>query len=131
MVYELTKDLETGNAMIDSEHRELLRAVNKLMEECGKGKGRAQLESTLKFLLDYVDKHFGHEEQLQKSSGYPNMTAHYQFHENYKRKLKDIANHIPATAPTVSDLASLNAHISILISHIQTEDKRLGSFLKG
>lgn len=131
MVYEVTKDLETGNTTIDNEHRELLRAVNELMEECGKGKGRTQLESTLKFLLDYVDKHFGHEEQLQKSSGYPSMASHHLFHENYKRKLREIADHIPAAGPTVSDLASLNAHIGVLISHIKTEDKRLGAFLKG
>ena len=29
--YEFTKKLETGNAIIDKEHRELIQAVNKLM----------------------------------------------------------------------------------------------------
>ena len=38
MRYELTKDLETGNATIDREHRELFDAVNKLMDACGSGK---------------------------------------------------------------------------------------------
>ena len=28
--YEFTKSLETGNAIIDKEHRELIQAVNKL-----------------------------------------------------------------------------------------------------
>ena len=37
--YELTKDLETGNPIIDKEHRELLQAVNKLLVACGEGKG--------------------------------------------------------------------------------------------
>ena len=41
MRYELTKDLETGNATIDREHRELFDAVNKLMDACGSGQGRA------------------------------------------------------------------------------------------
>ena len=31
MKYELTKDLETGNALIDSEHRQLFAAINNLM----------------------------------------------------------------------------------------------------
>ena len=35
--YELTKELETGNATIDREHRELFQAVNNLMDACGKG----------------------------------------------------------------------------------------------
>ena len=32
MKYELTKDLETGNALIDSEHRQLFALINKLMD---------------------------------------------------------------------------------------------------
>ncbi len=130
MVYELTKELETGNSIIDNEHRELFRAVNKLLDECGKGKGRAAMESAIKFLLDYVDKHFAHEEDLQKKSNYPNQKAHFQFHENYKRKLREIAEQIPAAGPSVSDLAKLNSHIAVLISHIRIEDKNLGAFLK-
>ncbi len=130
MTYQVTKDLETGNTIIDSEHRELFRAVNQLMEECGKGKGRASLEPTAKFLLDYVDKHFAHEEDLQRKYQYPSMATHHIFHENYKRKLRDIANQIMAHDPTVTDLSNLNAHIGVLVSHIKTEDKRLGAFLR-
>ena len=61
MKYELTKDLETGNAIIDSEHRQLFNAINQLMDACSSGQGRTKIESTLRFLLDYVDKHFAHE----------------------------------------------------------------------
>ena len=42
--YELTKDLETGNWIIDNEHRELLQAVNKLLDACGEGKGRVYMK---------------------------------------------------------------------------------------
>lgn len=130
MKYELTKDLETGNAIIDGEHRELFRAVNTLMDACGKGQGRAAMEPAIKFLLDYVNKHFAHEEQFQAKSGYPNMAAHKQFHENYKRKLREIASKIPAAGPSIADVGALNGHIATLVSHIKTEDKRLGAFLK-
>ena len=47
MKYELTKDLETGNRIIDNEHRELLNAVNALLDACSAGKGRAQVSSTV------------------------------------------------------------------------------------
>jgi hemerythrin len=130
MVYQLTNDLLTGNTIIDSEHKELFRVVNLLMDECSKGKGRSQLEPTIKFLVDYVNKHFAHEEQLQKNSNYPNMAAHHMFHENYKRKLMEIVNAIPSSGPGVKDLANMNMHIGLLVSHIKTEDKKLGSFLK-
>ena len=42
MKYEMTKDLETGNAMIDKEHKELFDAVNRLLDSCSKDRG-AQL----------------------------------------------------------------------------------------
>ncbi len=131
MRYELTKDLETGNATIDKEHRELLQAVNDLMDACGKGKGRAALEPTIKFLLDYVGKHFSHEEELQTRRKYPGVAAHKRFHIEYTAKLRQIAASIPAAGPSVTDLGELNKHIALLVTHIRTEDKRLGAFLNG
>ena len=40
MRYEMTKDLETGNALIDSEHRQLFKAVNDLLDACSQGNGQ-------------------------------------------------------------------------------------------
>ena len=118
MRYELTKELETGNTIIDKEHRELLDAVNRLMDACSKG------------LVNYVHQHFTHEEQLQRQSRYPGYTAHKAFHDQYKRTLQEITAKIPPTGPTVAELGTLNRHIGILISHIRTEDKKLGQHLK-
>ena len=130
MRYDLTKDLETGNRTIDQEHRELFQAVNRLMDSCSKGQGRASMEPAIQFLLDYVDKHFAHEEQLQQTSRYPGIAAHKTFHTTYKRGLGKIVAQIPASGPSVSDLGTLNRHIALLINHIRTEDKRLGAFLR-
>ncbi len=127
--YELTKELETGNIFIDKEHRELLQAANDLLDACGAGKGREYMSKTIKFLNDYVDKHFANEERLQKNSGYPNFEAHKAFHEKYKQKLRDITSGISSDNPTIGELSSLNAHIGLLITHIRTEDKKLGAFL--
>ena len=92
--YELTKDLETGNSIIDMEHRELLQAVNKLLDACGEGNGRVHMNETIKFLNDYVDRHFSHEEQLQRQSNYPGFTPHRAFHEKYKQTLREITSGI-------------------------------------
>lgn len=128
--YEFTKQLETGNEMIDKEHRELIQAVNKLLEACSKGEGRNSMDSTIKFLNNYVEQHFSHEEELQKQNNYPNFTAHKAFHKQYKKTLKEITAQIAASGPTIVELGKLNGHISILISHIRTEDKKLAAFLK-
>lgn len=58
MRYELTKDLETGNAIIDNEHSELFKAVNNIVDACSKGQGRKIMEPAIQFLLSYVELHF-------------------------------------------------------------------------
>ncbi|MGI6255446.1 MAG: bacteriohemerythrin [Acutalibacter sp.] len=129
MKYELTKELETGNMMIDREHRELFGAVNKLLDACEKGQGQAEVRNALDFLLRYVDRHFAHEEQLQTQNKYPEYNTHKRFHENYKTKLREIAAKVGPNGPTAANLASLNSHVALLISHIRTADKKLGAFL--
>lgn len=127
--YEFTKKLETGNPTIDKEHRELIDAVNKLFDACSEGKGRTSMDETIKFLNNYVNRHFSHEEQLQQQSGYPGITAHKAFHKQYKQTLEEITARISVSGSTIVELGKLNAHVSILISHINTEDKKLATFL--
>ena len=130
MKYEVTKDLETGNTLIDLEHRELFRAVNQLFDSCSQGKGRAAMESATQFLLNYVDKHFVNEENLQKNNHYPNLTAHKAFHADHKKTLRNLVAQISIDNPSIADLGKLNGHIAVLVNHIRIEDKKLGAFLK-
>lgn len=125
MKYELTQELLTGNALIDSEHRQLFAAVNDLMDACAQGRGRAQIQQTVSFLNDYVVKHFGDEERLQVQSNYPGYQAHKQFHQGYCRQLADVTRELVQEGATVKALGELNRVVAVLVSHIRTEDKRL------
>lgn len=130
MRYELTADLLTGNALIDTEHRQLFAAINSLMEDCEKGRGRDSITKTSKFLLDYVAKHFSDEEKLQVSSKYPGYPAHRTFHEGYKRNLAQTVKEIETNGATISSLGKLNGVVAVLISHIRREDKNLAAHVK-
>lgn len=130
MKYELTPDLLTGSQQIDTQHRQLFEAVNRLMEACSMGKGREQIQSTITFLNDYVVKHFRDEERLQTQSGYPGYTGHKQFHDGYQRQLSLTAQELLQEGPTVRALGDLNRAVATLITHIRTEDKRMARFLQ-
>lgn len=130
MKYELTKDLETGNLLIDTEHRQLFQAINNLMDACSKGKGRDQIASTTRFLNDYVAKHFRDEEQLQVRTKYPAYNMHRQFHEKYKMDLVQIGNQLNNVGPTLAVLNRLNQAVSTLVTHIRIEDKKLAAHVK-
>ena len=128
--YEVTPDLETGNDLIDSEHRMLFDAINDLMDACSSGQGRNKIGETAEFLADYVDKHFSDEEDLQRKNRYPHYQAHHDFHVNYKHKIRELAKSIRADGPSVKNLGEINTQASVLINHIRHEDKRLAAFLK-
>lgn len=130
MRYEVTPDLVTGNNLIDSEHRQLFAAVNDLMDACSRGEGRAQIEKTVRFLNDYVAKHFRDEEDLQVRSKYPGYPAHKTFHDGYRRQLNDVAQALLTDGATVKSLGNLNRVVGVLVSHIRTEDKRLAKHVK-
>ncbi|WP_294548080.1 hemerythrin family protein [uncultured Pseudoflavonifractor sp.] len=130
MRYEVTKDLVTGNTLIDSEHRQLFDAVNALMDACAQGQGRTQLQKTVDFLNSYVARHFRDEEQLQIQSKYPGYPAHKTFHDGYCRQMSETSQSLMRDGPTVKALGDLNRVVGVLISHIRTEDKRLARYIQ-
>ena len=54
MAITWSKDLETGNAQIDSEHQTLLKAADDLIDACNKGKGREVIGPAVDFLVSYT-----------------------------------------------------------------------------
>ena len=128
--YEVTPDLETGNDLIDSEHRELFQAINDLLDACTVGAGRAQITKTVNFLADYVDKHFNDEEALQKEFVYPNYEPHKKFHTQYEADIRQMANEIKREGATFQTLSHVTDLANTLVSHIRHEDKRLAAYIR-
>ncbi len=132
MAYIWDKSLETGNLEIDSQHRSLVDAVNNLLDACSQGKGRNEVEQTLKFLQDYVVKHFGDEEKLQIKSNYPDYKAHKEKHEAFKNQVNEIVDEYKKGGATIALVAKVNSSVGgWLISHIKSEDKKVAAHIKG
>ena len=131
MAYQFTKDLETGNSVIDSEHRQLINAVNSLLAACSKGQGRNQLLNTANFLLDYTKKHFADEEAIQLKSHYPDYARHKKIHDDFKKTAADFVKKIETEGPTVANVGQINSILAgWLLNHIKGEDKKLAVYLK-
>ena len=131
MAYQFTKDLETGNNVIDSEHRQLIDAVNSLLDACAKGQGRTQLLDTAHFLLDYTKKHFSDEEAIQMKNHYPDYTRHKKIHEDFKKTAADLVTKIENEGPTVANVNQINTLlVGWLLNHIKGEDIKLANYLK-
>lgn len=132
MRYEITPDLLTGNQLIDSEHKQLFEAINRLLDSFANKSetGKHTMVTAAAFLESYVDKHFGHEEELQKRYKWREYEMHHRFHEEYEKTLKEIISQIPENGPEIEDMSRLNVHVVRLITHIRTMDKRLGAYIQ-
>jgi len=76
MRLEWQTKLETGVEQIDNQHRELYRLVNLVLDPGEETK----VEDTLKFLENYVVRHFTDEEALQVASQFPDLPEHKEIH---------------------------------------------------
>lgn len=130
MSYQFTPDLLTGNATIDTQHRQLIQAINDLLTACSTGKGRAELSTTTKFLADYTARHFADEEQLQRQSGYPDYQNHKKYHEGFKVTVAGLMKKLNEEGPTIPLVGEVNSAVAgWLINHIKREDTKVAAHI--
>lgn len=131
MAFVVTKDIETGNKVIDKEHVELFAKINDFMDACNKGKGQTEIAKTVDFLRKYTKAHFANEENLQKTLNYPNYATHKRFHEQFIANLDEIASDLQKNGVSATIVGRINIKIgTALIAHIKSEDVKLAKFLK-
>jgi len=131
MAYTWDSLLESGNEIIDSQHKQLIDAVNKLLQACRAGTGKEELEQTLDFLLAYTERHFADEEALQKEYDYPDYLRHRRTHEEFKLTIQALAEQLRQEGPTVSLVAEVYSCMGDwLISHIKGDDFRLAAYIQ-
>lgn len=71
MYAEFTDNLVTGNEMIDSQHKELIERMNKLLESCEQSNDKAVAVKTLDYLADYTDYHSPPRSSFKEKSNIP------------------------------------------------------------
>lgn len=132
MAYTWTKELETGNTMIDSQHRQLIEAINKLLEACQAGKGRAELDKILTFLSSYTNQHFSDEEKLQQQYQYPDYQNHKKMHEQFRIVVRDLADQLRTNGPSIDLVGKVNSSIGgWLVNHIKSQDVKVAAHIRG
>ena len=87
---EFSENLITRNELIDSQHRELIDRINKLLDSCEDSDAKLAAIKTLDYLSDYTVFHFCAEEELQKEIEYPGYEAHKEQHENFKKTISEL-----------------------------------------
>lgn len=132
MTYEWTNDLESGHRVIDAQHKALFAAMNRFFEAISQGKGNAEIEKTLRFLIDYTEEHFRDEEALQKRYNFPDAGRHRYAHQQFSKKVLALAARFESEGPSESLLWEIYVTVGDwLLHHIKSDDFVLAAFIRG
>ena len=125
---EFTDNYLTGIALVDAEHKELFRIVdkaNQLVKSFDELSGYDSIIEILNELKEYTKEHFSDEEEYMESIKYEGLSAQKRAHEAFIDKLENI------------DLAQIDANpqeylqelleflLGWLINHILYTDKKI------
>ncbi len=127
---EFSDNLITGNELIDSQHKELIDRINKLLDSCELENGQITAVKTLDYLADYTDFHFGAEEALQKEIEYPDYDKHKAQHEAFKKTIEELNEMLQEEeGPSAAFVAKVEENvIKWFYTHISGFDRSVAEY---
>ena len=127
---EFDESLVTGNEMIDTQHKELIDKINKLLDSCETSKEKVVAVKTLDYLADYTEFHFGEEETLQESITYPALAEHKKEPATLRAGVKDLYNLLEEEeGPSEAFVEQVNKNvIEWLYRHIKGFDRSVAEY---
>lgn len=122
--------LETGNELIDGQHKELIGKINDLLKSCETGREKTTAIKMLDYLSDYTDFHFSAEENLQKEMNYPALAEHQVQHKAFIQAIQEL--YIMLTeeeGPSDAFVEAVNKNVTEwLYTHIKGFDKAVAEY---
>ena len=80
-IFSWNSSWETGNALIDDQHRELLSRFEALANALLQGTSEEEYQRLCGFMADYAETHFLAEEALMARLSYPRLAHHKAIHD--------------------------------------------------
>ena len=131
MSYQWDPSLETGHAKIDGQHKQLISALNGIIDASRDGKGKDEIFKTLDFLTGYTVMHFSTEEKLQVQYDYPDYLIHKRYHDEFKGTVGELTQRLINEGPTEEVIGTVTTTIgNWLLNHIKGDDFRMAAYVK-
>ena len=122
------KSFNTGNAIIDSQHKRLLECVDELAALIGDGTGK-EVHAKCQELQQLVDAHSADEEAILRDAEFPRFEDHLDLHEESTTQFRQLCQSCgeaclkDKAGPCIPDITT------VLIEHILRGDLDFKSFL--
>ena len=120
--------LETGIGLVDSQHKVLFEAVNRLAASFGAGTTAGQVKESLDFLAQHTIEHFQTEEHFMREMEYPGLAVHAAEHTRLVDKVQLLQARLTEGKLVTMDVTSFVA--DWLKHHIHGADMAYVRFMK-
>ncbi|MFA6292914.1 MAG: hemerythrin family protein [Victivallales bacterium] len=123
-------DLATGLVMIDKQHKQFFKLVNKLLDSSIREDESKIIFDSFVFLKYYILEHFGVEETSMVEYRYPLFAHHKNLHLYFRNEIERLELSLKANVPPHEVAIKLNyLVVNWFMNHIKVEDKKLCRYL--
>jgi len=119
---------ESGNPVIDSQHRALFEGSNALLSAVLAGRPLEDCSRLAGSLLDEVSGHFRDEEAILREAGYPLADQHAGLHAELAGRAAALAGHLAKGEAAIGELFSFLAY-DVIAQHMFREDRKFFPYL--
>lgn len=131
MVGEWIRSLSSGIDEIDMRLEELFRRADWLFAAMSQGKGKNEINSTMRFLEDFVEVHFDIEEKYMNEFGYPDYEPHRQEHVQFRKDFSCLRGEFEAGGASTLLVLKVERFVFDWITHhIDRADRPFYEFLR-
>ncbi|HSN90028.1 MAG TPA: hemerythrin family protein [Anaeromyxobacteraceae bacterium] len=124
--------LETGNRLVDRQHRELFARLGALFEASREGRGADEVRPLLGYLREYVDAHLAAEERLMEEAGYPDLEPHREEHRALLATFQALQAQFEESGADLLFVVRLSQRVTEwLKEHIYRADRTMAWWLRG
>lgn len=121
--------LETGDPVVDAEHRDIYSLVSELQRAATSGTDRGVVEGAISRILSYSRNHFEHEEALMQRIGFPDLERQRALHREFSETAEQLADdYLHGVSMSAEGLARFMREW--FETHIDTEDRRIVEHLR-
>ncbi len=126
--YVWTEALSTGEPAIDEHHKTLIDTINDLLQAMHTGKGKDHIEEILADMAEYVNMHFGYEEECMEKYHCPVAAANKEAHDKFVDTFDAFWEEFRRTGPTAELAIKVQKELGDwLINHIAGIDTGLST----
>ncbi len=124
-----TEEMSVGVAILDEDHKRIMKMINKLHAAMQEGKGRDIMADIIHDLFVYINLHFETEEEMFERTGYEGTSEQKAQHSAMKVKSLELKQSYIASPESIAPIEILLFLKDWWLGHIMHTDKKYAPFL--